>query len=213
MWELLKQLADDLPTWARIVIICVILAILIFLLILIGYMVLDDRTITIGKLTISGKSEQTNQSATNEYEETDMIGYYYTLDDNQDTVCTEENLTMKSYKDGNKISGSVEAEVHDAEGDMVKRRWIYEGVRHGNDLSLYYITDSPAPTGAGVNYLLSMGGVYSGYWLGVDFPSGYRVQCPYVLVKKSDKNRPNQTCETRWPSIFNEKNECKILKK
>ena len=211
--DLLNNLLRILPRGFIILIVCVFLGLIIVVISLIGYAVFNNRTVSIGIITINGEDDgQTSQPATTEYEESEMIGYYYTLDDKKNSVCTQENLTMKWFDDGKKISGHAEADVHKSGGGMVKRHWIYEGVRHGNDLSLFYITDKVAPTGVGVNYLMSMGGAYSGYWLGIDFPSGDRVQCPYVLVNASDEMHMNETCETRWPDIFNDDNKCKRLK-
>ncbi|MGY6217798.1 hypothetical protein ACW73L_21775, partial [Methylolobus aquaticus] len=86
---------------------------------------------------------------------------------------------------------------------------FHQPVRHGNSISLAYIAKSNLPTGTGVYYLMEHGSYYAGYWMGVDFPLGHKVQCPYLLT--SLEKPETESCEHRWPETFNGQ-PCVILK-
>lgn len=141
-------------------------------------------------------------------EEKRMTGYFYTLDDKGGTVCVSENIVLKFYEDKATIEGHSSGEVHSKGGMLISKQWLLSGFRHGNDLSLAYTTDSNLRTGAGVYYPMEMGEEYAGYWLGLDFPLGHKVQCPALLTP--NKKQVNETCEQRWPRVFTG-NPCVIL--
>lgn len=207
MWEklytfLVKIIPKRVAVWGAVFAAIAFVA-------LVAYAVYDNRTVTLWPPTIHAKEDGAKSP---NYEMKHMIGYYYTLDENANTTCVSEDIEMKWFTDGKTVTGATTGQVHNSDGEMVTRRWIHEGVRHGNDISLYYITDTANPTGAGVYYLMSKGGAYAGYWLGVDFPTDKRVQCPYILVGRDEKLLPEESCETKWPDVFNSKSHCKILR-
>ncbi|NOU12039.1 MAG: hypothetical protein HOO98_18770 [Nitrospira sp.] len=135
------------------------------------------------------------------YEEKPFHGYYYTLDDHGQTTCGHERINVRFFEDNITLEAFAEGTVHDRNGSQVNRTWTYKGFRHGNDLALAYVTADKLPTGNGIYYLLSRGGDYAGYWMGIDFPTDVKVQCPYVLTQA--EKRGNETCEKLWPNVFN----------
>ena len=143
------------------------------------------------------------------YESKRMFGYFYTLDNKGDTVCVSEQLNLRFYEDKITVKSESGGKVHDKDGKLISGGWIQSGFRHGNSISLAYITNGNSPTGTGVYYLMENGTEYSGYWMGLDFPLGHKVQCPYLLspTEKSE----TETCEHRWPDVFNG-SPCVILK-
>lgn len=136
-------------------------------------------------------------------------GYYYTLDDQGVDKCGHEKIKVKFFEDNITIEAFASGTVHDHNGSPVVRTWTYKGYRHGNDLALAYVTADKLPTGNGIYYLLSRGGDYAGYWMGTDFPTDARVQCPYVLTQV--EIRGNESCEKMWPDVFGKK--CVHLKR
>ncbi len=134
------------------------------------------------------------------YEEKEFNGYFYTLDDQGKNTCANEKIKIRFYDDNITIAAYAEGTVHDHNGSLIKRTWTYRGYRHGNDLALAYVTADKLPTGNGIYYLLSRGGDYAGYWMGTDFPTDARVQCPYVLTRT--EKRGNESCEKLWPDVF-----------
>ena len=138
------------------------------------------------------------------YEEKDMYGYFYTLDHEGKSVCMEERLNLRFYDD-NTIQGAATGPVHKDDGTKEIKTWKLIGFRHGNDYALSYRTASPQSTGTGVFYLMSGTASPEGYWLGVDFPEGHRVQCLYVL---SESRQDLSICER-----IGQDKKCKVLKR
>ena len=150
------------------------------------------------------------------YEEKKMYGYFNTLDEKEQTTCMEETLSLKFYDDDT-IEGKSEAMVHKMNGEQEKRIWQHLGfIRPNLEISLSYRTKEIQTTatevktgaavktepGTGVYYLMSQPPRknYIGYWLGLDYPHGFLVQCPYVLTE-SQKEK-NKTCKDKWPNVF-----------
>ena len=142
-------------------------------------------------------------------EEKTYFGYFHTLNDKKQTVCVKETISLKFYGD-NRIEGESKAPVHTSTGTTENSVWQYMGFRHGDDISLSYITNRNPPRGTGVYYLLPAGKDFIGYWLGRDFPDGHRVQCAYVLTESEMKT--GKTCAENWPNAFKKK-ECKIIRR
>ena len=138
-----------------------------------------------------------------------MFGYFQTFDDKGKTLCMSEKFKLKVS--GHSVEGRSEGKVHKNDGTLTSKKWKQKGFRHGNTWSLAYLTDSNSPTGTGVYYLMSSGGEYVGYWLGLDFPSDSKVQCPYVLTEY--EKGENETCKDRWPEIFTDKRCTKLERK
>lgn len=143
------------------------------------------------------------------FQEKDMTGYYYSLDEKGETFCSKEKFNIKFYEDKITVLGHSVGDSSEKDGTPTAHRWIQSGYRHGNNISLAYVEDSNSPSGAGVYYLMENGSEYSGFWLGKDFPLGHKVQCPYVLTARELSY--GVTCEQRWPKVFNENSVCKIL--
>jgi hypothetical protein len=144
-----------------------------------------------------------------QYESKLMHGYFYTLDEKGGTVCVSEHLNLKFYEDKITVKSDSEGNVHNEDGKLINNGWLQSGFRHGNSISLAYVTKSNSPTGTGVYYLMENGSYYSGYWMGLDFPLGHKVQCPYLLT--SIEKPETESCERRWPETFNGQ-PCVILK-
>ncbi|MEO8327577.1 MAG: hypothetical protein ABI618_17125, partial [Nitrospirota bacterium] len=96
--------------------------------------------------------------------------------------------------------------VKDRDGSLIERSWIHRGYKHGNNLAVSYVTEAKPTTGNGVYYLIQTNGDYAGFWIGVDWPSGKTIRCPYLLTRT--EKRGNETCEDRWPYVFSATTAC-----
>lgn len=189
----------NLPPW--LLAMCLIASIAV-----ISLLYFSDATIECGKRDTLYSCGFTKPM---KYDEKEFIGYFLTLDAKGKETCLEETIKMRFFNDNKTVEGHAEGNVHDHNGSLVKRTWTYRGFRHGNDIALAYVTEDRLPTGNGIYYLLSRGGDYSGYWMGIDFPTDVRVQCPYVL--STTKKRGSETCDQVWPDVF--KQGCRVLTK
>lgn len=134
------------------------------------------------------------------------FGYFYDWDEKKRTYCSYEIVDITFSDDELSVQAKTTGKVKDRDGSLVERSWIHRGYKHGNNLAISYVTESKPTTGNGVYYLVQNQGDYAGFWVGVDWPSGKIIHCPYLLTKT--EKRGNESCEDRWPQIFSKSNAC-----
>jgi len=134
------------------------------------------------------------------------IGYFYDWDEKKNTYCSSETVDLEFSEDEVSLRARTSGNVKDRDGRLIDRSWIHRGYKHGNNLAIAYVTEAKPTTGNGVYYLIQTNGDYAGFWIGVDWPSGKTIRCPYLLTKT--EKRGSETCEERWPYVFSSATAC-----